>query len=156
MLVVSTRDRFMIWAATFCILAALSLISFLVWKNRHARRLSITAFLVTLMIPVFVIPAIREEYIHVTPINITVEQGVWFRNSKTILYFQDLDNIREHVDGFMPSNLIGDPDVSWHFSWNDGRSEVLELNDFFNAHRMVIAYYIKDRGYRLERLEDMR
>lgn len=75
-------------------------------------------------------------------------------DSKTVLNFQDLENIKEQVDGFLPSNLIGDPKVSWHFLWKDGHRETLELNDFFNAHRMVVAYYIKDRGYKLERLED--
>lgn len=154
MTLVSTRDRFMIWAATFCITAAISLICFLVWKNSHARRASIIAFICTLVIPVFIIPSIRHEYIHVSKNHITVEQGKWFRDSKTILHFRDLDNIREDIDGFMPGNLLGDPDVSWYFIWKDGRREKLELNDFFNAHRMVVAYYIKDRGYKFERLED--
>lgn len=156
MMLVSTRDRFMIWAATFCVTAAITLICFLVWKNRHARKASLIAFLGTLIIPVFIIPSIRQEYIHVSPNNITVEQGIWFMDSKTVLNFQGLDNIKEQVNGFIPGNLIGDPDVSWHFIWKDGSRETLELNDFFNAHRMVVAYYIKDRGYKLERLEDKR
>ena len=37
---------------------------------------------------------------------------------------------------------------------NNGSSEVLKLNDFFSAHRMVVAYYYKDRGMWLERMED--
>ena len=154
MLLVSTRDRFMIWAATFCIAAAICLICFLLFRNARARKVSIAAFLGTLIIPVFIIPAVRQEYIHVSPLDITVEQGNWFWKSRTILHFQNLDNITEQVDGIMPSNLLGDPDVSWHFLWKDGRRQTLDLNDFFNAHRMVVAYYIKDRGYRLERLED--
>ena len=154
MMLVSTRDRFMIWAATFCIAAAICLISFLVFRNIHARKVSIAAFLGTLIIPVFIIPAVREEYIHVSPQNITVEHGNWFWKSRTVLHFQNLDTITERVDGVIPSNLLGDPDVSWHFLWKDGRRQTLNLNDFFNAHRMVVAYYIKDRGYRLKRLED--
>jgi hypothetical protein len=154
MLLVSTRDRFMIWAATFCLMAAACLISYLLTRNLRIRRACLLAFLSTLFIPLFIIPAVRQEYIHVSPERITVAQGVWFLESRTILDFQDLDNIREQLDGIMPSNLLGDPDVSWHFLWKDGRRETLELNDFFNAHRMVVAYYIKDRGYRLERLED--
>ena len=154
MLLVSTRDRFMIWAATFCFVAAICLLCYLLLKSNRARKACLLAFLVTLFIPVFIIPAVRKEYIHVSPQQITVEQGVWFLESRTILTFRDLDNISERVDGIMPSNLLGDPDVSWHFLWNDGRRETLKLNDFFNAHRMVVAYYIKDRGYRVERLED--
>ena len=154
MLLVSTRDRFMIWATTFCFVAAICLVCYLLLKNNRVRKACLLAFLATLLIPVFIIPAVRQEYIHVSPQQITVEQGVWFLESRTILTFHDLDNISERVDGIMPSNLLGDPDVSWHFLWKDGHRETLELNDFFNAHRMVVAYYIKDRGYRLERLED--
>ena len=154
LMLASTRDRFMIWAATFCIAAAISLICFLVFKNAHARKLSIAAFLATLIIPIYIIPAVRQEYIQVSPQDITVKQGNLFGKSTTVLNFQNLDRITEQVNGLMPSNLLGDPDVSWHFLWKDGRIETLELNDFFNAHRMVVAYYIKDRGYRLERLED--
>lgn len=154
MLLVSTRDRFMIWAATFCFLAAFCLGCFLLFRNNRARKASIIAFAGTLFIPLVIIPGVREEYIHVTPQQITVEQGVWFFGSRTSLSLQNLDNISEQRDGVMPSNLLGDPDVSWHFLWKDGRTETLRLNDFFNAHRMVVAYYIKDRGHRLERLED--
>jgi len=154
MMLVSTRDRFMIWAATFCIAAAICLICFLVLRNSRARKVSIAAFLITLIIPLIIIPAVRQEYIHVSPMDITVEQGNWFWRSRIVLPFQNLDTITEQVDGFMPSNLLGDPDVSWHFLWKDGTQQTLDLNDFFNAHRMVVAYYIKDRGYRLERLED--
>jgi len=154
MLLVSTRDRFMIWAATFCFVAAICLVCYLMVRDHWARRTCLFAFLGTLVIPVFIIPAVRQEYIHVSPQQITVEQGIWFLESRSILPFQDLYNISEHQNGVMPSNLLGDPDVSWHFLWKDGRRETLELNDFFNAHRMVVAYYIKDRGYRFERLED--
>lgn len=154
MVLVSTRDRFMIWAATFCFLAAFSLICFLVFRGAKARRASIIAFLCTLVIPVFILPAVAREYIHVSPYNLTIEQGNWFRNSRTVLNFRGLDRITEQVDGYLPGNLLGDPEVSWHFLWKDGRRETLKLNDFFNAHRMVVAYYIKDRGYRLKRLED--
>ena len=54
----------------------------------------------------------------------------------------------------MPSNLIGDSVIDWHVTRNNGSSEVLKLNDFFSAHRMVVAYYYKDRGMWLERMED--
>jgi hypothetical protein len=154
LLLVSTRDRFMIWAATFCLVAATCLIGFLIARQRRVRRAALIAFCATLVIPVFIIPEVRREYIHVSPDRLTVVRSVWFRGSKIVLSFQNLDTISEHVDGIMPSNLLGDPDVNWHFLWKDGRSAVLELNDFFNAHRMVVAYYIKDRGYHVERLED--
>ena len=154
MLLVSTRDRFMIWAATFCFMAAICLVCFLLFRNYRAKKICLIAFVGTLFIPVFIIPAVKREYIHVSPQQITVEQGFWFLESRTILPFQDLDNISEQMDGVIPSNLLGDPDVSWHFLWKDGHRATLDLNDFFNAHRMVVAYYIKDRGYRLKRLED--
>jgi hypothetical protein len=67
----------------------------------------------------------------------------------------NVKNIRERDNtGLVPGNLIGDPNVSWHLTRLDGNSEILELNEFFNAHRMVVAYYYIDRGFWLERLED--
>ena len=154
MMLVSTRDRFMIWAATFCFAAAVCLVSFLVCKKIYLKRTFLFAFITTLFIPVLIIPSVKQEFIHVSRNHITVEEGFWFRNSRTDLYFNDLDNIREVTTGPIPGNLLGDPDVTWHFQWKDGRTQALELNDFFNAHRMVVAHYIRDRGYRFELLED--
>ena len=78
------------------------------------------------------------------------------RPSRTEINFKDLYLIREKSAGVLPSNLIGDPDVAWHLFWRDGRESVLELNDFFNAHRMVVAIYMQDRGYPVARLEDQK
>jgi hypothetical protein len=64
-------------------------------------------------------------------------------------------NIREiDNEAILPGNLIGDPSVSWQITRNDGEKDVMLLNEFFNAHRMVVAYYYIDRGFWLERLED--
>ena len=156
MLLVSSRDRFMAWATMFCFSAAACLVVFLVARKKPLKSVSLAAFVVTLVIPVIVIPSVRQGYIQVSPNHITVEDGIWFLDSRKEFYFDNLDNIREQVDGPVPGNLLWDPDVSWHFRWKDGSSDILQLNDFFNAHRMVVAYYIKDRGYRLERLEDQK
>lgn len=154
MLLESTGDRFLIWSVFLLIIAACSLVCFFISRNRHVRKYSLLAFSGTLVLALIIIPATRSEYIHVSGNNITIEQGIWFRDSKRVLHFHNLDKISEQSHGFLPGNLLGDPDVSWHFSWEDGSKEELDLNDFFNAHRMVVAYYIKDRGYRLERLEE--
>jgi hypothetical protein len=67
----------------------------------------------------------------------------------------DIRNIREvDNEGLLPGNLIGDPNVSWHITRNNGMTDIMMLNEFFNAHRMVVAYYYIDRGFWLERLED--
>ncbi len=155
MIVAGTRERVLIWGMLFCLAAAVSLLVFLMWRKRHLGKLGMGSFLSTLMIPVFIIPSVGSEYIHVTPETMTIESGSWYRQSKTALSMSGIHSIRE-VDrtGLLPANLIGDPRISWHLTWNDGTSRILELNDFFNAHRMVVAYYYKDRGFRLQRLEE--
>ena len=123
-------------------------------QRRRGGRLGLGVFGVALIIPVFIMPSVRQEYIRVTPAGITVDTGAWYRDSRIVFPISRRDRIRETRDGFMPGNLMGDPRVSWHVTRADGEEDVLELNDFFAAHRMVVAYYIKDRGFMLERLED--
>lgn len=155
MLVSSTRERVLAWGAIFCVAAALTLVAWLKCRKSGAGRVAVGAFLATLVIPVLVIPSIRNEYIHASRQAITVDSGAWFMPSRTVLRMSNIRNIRElDTRGLLPGNLIGDPAIDWHITWHDGESRVLELNEFFNAHRMVIAYYYKDRGYWLERLED--
>ncbi len=154
-LISSTRERMLVWAVVFCLTAATCLISYLLWRNKPAKRIAIGLFIVTLMIPVLIIPSIRNEYIHVTPMMITVDTGTWHTQSKTILHLTEIKNIIEQDENsFFPGNLRDDPQIKWHFTWEDGNSHSMELNDFFNAHRMVVAYYYKDRGFWPERLED--
>lgn len=154
MLVASTHERAMAWGMLFCFVAAICLVTILLFQKRGVRTAALVLFLFTLTIPVFIIPAVKHEYIHVTPKLITIDSGAWYRDSKTVMTLEDLDHIREVENGIVPSNFIGDPDVEWHFFWRNGKSAVLDLNDFFNAHRMVVAIYIEDRGYLVERLEE--
>lgn len=157
MLVSSTRERVLVWGMLFCLVAAAGLVTWLIYRKNHLGKLGMGCFATSLVIPVLVMPSVRHEYIHASPRAITIETGAWYRSSRTILDMTDIKNIREtDAQGYLPSNLIGDPNVHWHVTWLDGKSAVLELNDFFNAHRMVVAYYYKDRGYWLERLEDAR
>ena len=154
MLVSSTRDRVLAWGLAFCILGALGLSGWLLRRLRSGGRLGLGVFGAALIIPVFIMPSVRQEYIHVSRAGITVNTGAWYHPSRTVFPLNRGDRIRETRDGFLPGNLMGDPSVSWHVTRPDGEEEVLELNDFFTAHRMVVAYYIKDRGFVLQRLED--
>jgi len=156
MLVSSTEDRILAWGLLFCLSAAACLIIYLVRRGRRSGKLALGTFGLTLLIPVFIMPSVGNEYIHVTPEKITIDTGHWFRSSKSIIHIDRRDQIHEQIGGFLPGNLIGDPDVNWHFRRHDGKRQILELNDFFNAHRMVVAYYIKDRGFYLRRLEEQK
>jgi len=155
MTVAGTRERALVWGILFCLAAASSLVVFLFWRKHHLGKLGVFLFVITLMIPVLIIPSVGREYIYATPTTMIIESGRWYRPSQKIVSMSGIRRIRE-VDrpGLLPANLLGDPRVTWHLTWNDGSSEILHLNDFFNAHRMVVAYYYKDRGFRLERLED--
>jgi hypothetical protein len=155
MLVASTDERLLAWAMLFCFATALSLLAGLIWKHRQARMAAATGLLACLLLTALILPSVRQEYIHVSPAVLTIETGSWYRPSRTVIDMADIDNIRESdPQGILPSNLIGDPVIHWHVTRTNGSREVLELNDFFSAHRMVVAYYYKDRGFWLERLED--
>jgi hypothetical protein len=154
MLVSSTRERVLAWGMAFCLLAAASLIAWLLRRGRPAGRIALGVFGTSLLIPILIMPSVRHEYIRVTPSRITIDTGDWYRESRSVFPIGRQDRIREYRDGFLPGNLIGDPSVSWRVTRPDGGEDVLELNDFFAAHRMVVAYYIKDRGFMLERIED--
>lgn len=155
MLVASTDERMLAWALLFCLTAALSLTAWLIWRKRAAGRLALGCLAVSLLLTALILPSVRHEYIHVSPGAITIETGSWYKPSRTVVEMANIYNIRESdPKGILPSNLIGDPALDWQVTRVDGNSEIVELNDFFSAHRMVVAYYYKDRGFWLERLED--
>lgn len=155
MMVASTDERLLAWAMLFCFATALSLLAGLIWKKRQVRVAATAGLLGCLLLTALILPSVRHEYIHVSPDVLTIETGSWYKSSRTVFDMADIRNIRESdPQGVMPSNLIGDPVIDWHVTRNNGSREVLELNDFFSAHRMVVAYYYKDRGLWLERMED--
>ena len=155
MMVASTDDRILAWALLLFFTAASSLIIWFIWRKQLAGRLAIGCFVMTLVLTALIIPSIRHEYIHVSPSALTIESGNWYRPSITVVEMTNIWNIRESdPQGILPANLIGDPNIEWYVTRTDGNREILELNDFFSAHRMVVAYYYKDRGFWLERMED--
>jgi len=154
MLVSSTRERILAWGMVFCFLAAFSLIVWLLRRGRAGGRLALAMFGASLLIPFLIMPSVRHEYIRVTPSRITVDTGDWFRNSLAVFTVNRRDRITEYRDSFLPANLLWDPSISWRITRPDGREQVVKLDDFFTAHRMALAYYYKDRGFMLQRLED--
>ena len=154
MLVTSTRDRIMAWGMLFCLIAFVCLVCLLVWRRTAIGKLSMLAFVVSLWIPVLVIPSIKHEYIQVSEWQMTIDNGSWLPDSRRVIDLNNLHKITERQNSILPGNLMGDPDVVWQISWNDGKREDLELNTFFNAHRMVVAYFIRDHGHAMSRLED--
>ncbi len=155
MLVSSTDDRIIAWALLFFVTTASSLLVALLWRKPPVRIPAAVCLLISLVHTALILPSVRHEYIHVSPGALTIETGTWYRPSLTVIGMENIHNIRETAPpGLLPSNLIGDPTVAWDMTRENGQRETLELNDFFSAHRMVVAYYYKDRGFWLERLED--
>jgi hypothetical protein len=153
MLVASTKDRLLVWGMAFCLIAALSLISFLIWRRPDTRRISIVVFIMSLNIPVFIMPSAKHEHIHITRDQISIDTGKWYRPSTTIVALRGLQRLSRDSSDYMISNIIGDAYVTWHFERQDGSVQKLVLNDFFSAHSMTIAHYIRDRGYQVEWLQ---
>ena len=89
-------------------------------RKKYTGKFAIACFILTLVIPVMVIPSVRKEYIHVSPTAITVESGEWYMPSKTVSPMSNIKNIYEiDAAGIIPGNLIGDPNINWHFTWID-------------------------------------
>ncbi len=150
MLVSSTSDRVLAWGMAFCFIAAISLSGFLVSRKTGIRKVFMVVFITSLSIPVFVIPSIRHEYIRVSRNQITINSGQWYLPATTVITLDNLQKISRDSSDYMISNIIGDSYVTWHFERLDGKVQYLVLNDFFAAHSMTIAHYIRDRGYRVE------
>lgn len=155
MLVASTDERLWAWGGLLGFLVSASLIVALIWRKTLTGRIALVSLSASLVIAAAILPSVKHEFIHVTPEAITVDTGNWYNPSRSVTPMTGVVIIREsEPQGILPANLIGDPAINWQITRLNGRNEIMVLNDFFNAHRMVVAYYYKDRGYRLERLED--
>jgi len=156
MLVASNKDRIMVWGMIFCFVAAFSLVALLLWQKPYLRKFALGTLIISLVIPVFVMPSAGKEYIHVSRDQITIDTGYWYMPSTTTIPLHSLELLRRESSDYRISNLIGDDYVTWHFERENGMVESLVLNDFFSAHSMTIAHYIRDRGYPVKWLQIQR
>ena len=147
MLIASTRERMLAWAMMFCFIAAFSLISYLICRRKSLKQLSLSVFCVALIIPIIIIPSFRNESIQVNREQIVIRSGTWFLPSEQVIRIDKLRQLRRVNNEYLVSNLIGDDYITWYFESHNGEIQELVLNDFFSAHSMAIAHYIRDRGY---------
>lgn len=147
MLVSSSRERLLAWGMVFCFIAAFSLISLLLFRSKAVRTSSHVLLVLSLAIPMLIMPSLGNEYIHINREQITIDSGLWYMPSTTVISLDQLYELRRDRHEFLVSNLIGDDYVTWKFERRDGSVQQHVLNDFFSAHSMVIAHYIRDRGY---------
>lgn len=149
LLLASSRERMLAWGIVCCVLAASAL---LLWLFRIARPWMVAVLLSTLLIPMVVIPSLRHEHIHVLPDRITVSSGIWFAPSRDVIDLSQLLHIQERDMQFRLAGFTVEPNAVWHVTRRDGSRNTLLLNDFFTAHRMAVAQYLRDRGQIVERL----
>ncbi len=144
LLLAGTRERVLAWGIVFCLLAAAALVF---WLLKIRRRAALTIFLLSLLIPALVMPALRKEHIYVLPERIVVDAGGWLLPSRTTIDLENIRQIREQQTQFNIAGYIVEPNALWHLDYQDGSTRQLLLNDFFTAHRMAIAQYLRDRGH---------
>lgn len=144
LLLSGARERMLAWGMVFCLLAATAL---LFWLLHIHRRTALATFLFSLLIPALVMPAVRKEHIYVLPERIVVDSGGWLLPSSTTINLENLRQIREQQTQFGFAGFIVEPNALWHLEYQDGKTRLLLLNDFFTAHRMAIAQYLRDRGH---------
>lgn len=144
LLIAGSREQALAWGIVFCLVAATTLILYLL---RIARRWAPAILAVALMIPLLVIPSVRKESIHVMPHGITVHSGAWFLPSRTYIDLSDMEQIHQDAAEFWIGGQLVESNAIWHVSRRDGSREKLLLNNFFTAHRMAVAQYLRDRGH---------
>jgi hypothetical protein len=144
LLVSGTRERMLAWGIVFCMLAAAALIF---WLLKIRRRAAMATLLLSLLIPTLVMPTLRREHIYVLPDRIVVDTGGWLLPSTTTIGLENIRQIREQQTQFNVAGYIVEPNALWNLEYRDGSTRQLLLNDFFTAHRMAIAQYLRDRGH---------
>lgn len=147
LLIASAHERMLAWGLVFCILASVSLA---LWLLRVKRRSCLTAFLFSLAIPALVMPSIHGESIYVRRDRITIEAGPWFIRSRSVIDLSGLVRIRQQAPQFKLGGMILEPNAIWRISRTDGTEENVLLGQFFTAHRMAVAQYLRDRGRYVE------
>jgi len=148
LIIASSNERFMSWGMVFCFLAALALAS---WLFRIRRRLSLAVFGLSMLIPLLVMPSIHAEQIHVMPGRITVDSGVWLFPSRTTIDLNGVRNIEERRTDFRVAGYLVEANAIWTLNRHGGGREKLMLNNFFTAHRVAVAQYLRDRGHLVSR-----
>lgn len=143
LLLTGARERMLAWGIVFCLMAATALVA---WLMGVRRRAALAALLLALLIPGLVMPAVRKEHIHVLPARIVVDSGAWLLPSRTTIDLSGIAQIRERQIQFNLAGYIVEPNGVWELEYRDGRTRHVLLNDFFTAHRMAIAQYLRDRG----------
>src|SRR5690606_10721608 len=143
LLIASARERLLAWGMVFCLVAAVALT---LWLCRVARRASLAAFCLSLFIPAVIMPSLSRESIHVLPHRITVTGGTWLAPEQKVVDLARLQHIREEDTRFRLAGYYVEPNAIWYVHHRDGGRDTILLSDFFTAHRMVVAQYLRDRG----------
>lgn len=144
LLLSGARERMFAWGIVFCLLAAAALV---LWLLNIRRRTAVAALLASLLIPALVMPAVRKEHIYVLPERIVMDSGGWLLPASTTISLANVRQIREQQTQFRLGGYIVEPNALWHLEYRDGSTRQLLLNEFFTAHRMAIAQYLRDRGH---------
>ncbi|MBI1732161.1 MAG: hypothetical protein HYR49_05255 [Gammaproteobacteria bacterium] len=144
LLLAGARERVLAWGIVFCLMAAAAL---LLWLLNVRRRIAVSMLVVSALIPLLVMPGLRRENIRVLPHRIVVDTGAWLLPARTAIDLTNLRQIRQQQTQFTFAGYIVEPNALWELEYADGSTRQILLNDFFTAHRMAIAQYLRDRGH---------
>ena len=143
LLIIGSHRRVLAWGMVFCLVAALALAS---WLCRVRRRLSLSAFAASLLIPLLIMPSLRSERIHVLPRQITMDSGTWLFPSRRTIDLSGLRSIETEDTGFRVAGYLVEANTVWTLNREGGGMDRFMFNNFFTAHRVAIAQYLRDRG----------
>jgi len=136
LLLQSAPERYVAWALVFLVVAP---IAFFLWRRGIGGRYPPGAFIVSWIIPLFVLPGIAMESTRLTADALIVKTGYWFAPSTETFPFAGLK--------WVDAERVGPKErLYWNFHYYGTGYRRLNLPDLLEDHRAQVADSLRSRG----------
>jgi len=134
----SAPERYVVWIAVFLIVAP---IAFLLWRRDIGGKYPPGAFIVSFIIPLFIVPGIAMDSVRVTSDALLLKTGYWFAPNLKRFPFQGL----ERIDEWTNVRVNGRKDLLWTFRYG-ASSRRLNLPDLLESNRPPVVEALRRKG----------
>ena len=119
----------------------------LCFRKRDVRRLSYFVFAIALIAGGLFAPAMLQDRIVVSPLQIATTTGFWFSPTREGFTYRDV----RHVRVTTCRDLKGRVGPAWEVHYRDGRVHLIELSDLWVRHSEHIMDSLRDYGVSISR-----
>jgi len=137
----SAPERFVAWGVLFAVVMP---VAFVLWRKGLGGRYAPGAFIVSFFVPLFVLPGIAMESVHLTEDALSIKTGFWFAPRVESHPLRGLAEITEHS---VPRRR-GGREIVWTLRYGP-RSHRLDLPDLLESNRTPFVDVLKRRGIRV-------